>query len=306
MKKTKGFLNAKLQLGLVVYVIIASFILGMFTQQLIASKSTPKPAEKSQEKVIDLEALQQQVLPKAGFVFKIKWGDLGKRLIDDGVIDKKKLAKALTGGENMPEQLEKYLDSSNQDQIELNEGNAQFWVDVLWGLGLAQKSDILEKGQMMASGDASKFASTGGYTIGVKEPMQIYAKFSYIKLSPDQEVLVKEIAEGVFRPCCGNSTAFPDCNHGMAALGLIELMVSQNFSKEEIYKTVLAFNSYWFPQTYLDLAYHFAKNGKDFKKVSAEELLSKTFSSSMGYQAIKRQIPQVDWPALKGGKGCGA
>lgn len=27
--------------------------------------------------------------------------------------------------------------------------------------------------------------------------------------------------------CCGNSTYFPDCNHGAAMLGFIELAVSQ-------------------------------------------------------------------------------
>ena len=43
--------------------------------------------------------------------------------------------------------------------------------------------------------------------------------------------IVEEIAGNIYRPCCGNSTAFPDCNHGMAMLGLIELMVSQKFLK---------------------------------------------------------------------------
>lgn len=53
-------------------------------------------------------------------------------------------------------------------------------------------------------------------------------------------------------------------------------------------------------------AYHFAKNNRDFKKVPASELLSKTFSSSQGYQAIKRQIGVIDWPVLKSGGSCGA
>ena len=136
--------------------------------------------------------------------------------------------------------------------------------------------------------------------------MQIYSKFSYINLNDQQQKVVEAIADGVFRPCCGNSTAFPDCNHGMAALGLIELMVSQGKSKEEIYKTVLAFNSYWFPQTYLDVAYHFTKAGRDYAKVPASQILSKTFSSAMGYQAIRREVGQIAWPALKGAGSCGA
>lgn len=289
---------------LIGYIIVLSFTLGLLTQKYLI-KGSLAPAE-PKEKTINLETLQEQVIPQKGYTFKIKWGDLGKKMVEDGVIDKKKLAQALTGTDDLPTEYEKYLDGSEKDLIELNETNSHFWVDVLWGLGLAQKSKILEEGQMIASGDASRFASTGGYTLGVLDPMQYYSKYSYIQLSPEQEAKVRQIAEGVYRPCCGNSTAFPDCNHGMAALALIELMVAQNFSEEEIYKTVLAFNSYWFPQTYLDIAYNFAKNDQDFQKIPARELLGKTLSSAMGYAAVQKQVGQIDWPALKGGGSCGA
>lgn len=300
--RNKSFWQNK-NILLIGYIIVLSFTLGLLTQKyLIKNQNQDVP----QQKTIDLEVLQEKVIPQKGYVFKIKWGDLGKKLVEDGVIDKKKLAQALTGTDTLPAEYEKYLDGSEQDKIELNEGNNRFWVDVLWGLGLAQKSKILEEGQMMQSGDASKFASTGGYTLGVVDSMQYYSKYFYIKLSPEQEAKVLEIAEGVYRPCCGNSTAFPDCNHGMAALALIELMVSQNFSQEEIYKTVLAFNSYWFPQTYLDIAYNFAKNGQDFPKILPKELLGKNLSSAMGYAAVQKQVGQLDWPALKGGGSCGA
>lgn len=307
---------------LVAIMVLISFFLGMRLQQLIEQKNfpfafingrlvfLPTQAKETTNKGapgegIDLVRLQEEVLPAKGHLFKIKWEELGQKMVADGVIDKKKLAKAIAGTENLPEKLEKYFDGSKTSEIELNQENAQFWVDVLWGLGLSNKNEILDKGSM-AEGQTANFASTGGYTIGVKDPMEIYSKFSYIPLSPAQQALVLEIAEGVYRPCCGNSTAFPDCNHGMAALALIELMVSQNFSKEEIYQTVLAFNSYWFPQTYLDISYHFTKNGKDYKKVPAAEILSKTFSSAMGYGALKKQIGNVEWPALKNFQGCGA
>lgn len=287
------------------FIILALVSLVFVSGRSFTAKPQQVEAAPKTENVIDLTQLQEQVLPSSGYTFKISWGDLGKRMVEDGVIDKKKLAQALVGKDTLPPQYEKYFSGSEQ-QIELNAGTAQFWVDVLWGLGLANKNEILGKGEMMASGNASNFASTGGWTIGVKKPMDIYSKFLYIQLSPAQQAEVLEIASGVFRPCCGNSTAFPDCNHGMAALGLIELMVSQGFSKDEIYKTVLAFNSHWFPQTYLDISYHFAKNGRDYAKVPAEEILSKTFSSAMGYQALKKQVGEIQWPALKSFQGCGA
>ncbi|MFA5932884.1 MAG: hypothetical protein WCV81_01305 [Microgenomates group bacterium] len=292
---------------LCVALVVISFAIGNLSQPIIKIKSTskikPSPTVPAGP---DLAKLQEEVIPQKGFVFNFKWGDMGKKLIDDGVIDETKLAKALTGTENMPPEFKKYLDGSVQ-QIELNSSNSQFWVDVLWGLGLANKNELLEKGPMVEEGRIANFASTGGFTIGPKNPMNVYSKFSYIKLTPDQQARVVKVAGGIYRPCCGNSTAFPDCNHGMAALALVELMVSQNFSDEEIYKTVLRFNSFWFPQTYLDVSYHFAKNNRDFKAVPASEILSKTFSSSQGYQAIASKIGVVDWPILKNrGGSCGA
>lgn len=290
--------------------IVMAFLIGKYspavsinikTNNLSVVKPTPTPVGP------DLVKLQEEVLPKSGYVFKIKWADLGKRMISDGVIDETKLAQALVGQDTLPVEFKKYLDGLSGDQIELNTENARFWVDVLWALGLSNKNEILEKGPMAANGDTANFASTGGYTIGRKKPMDLYSKFSYIQLTPEQQVRIVEIAGNIYRPCCGNNTAFPDCNHGMAALALVELMVSQNFSNEDIYKTVLAFNSQWFPQTYLDVAYHFAKNGRDYRSVPASEILSKTFSSASGYQAIKGQIGVVDWPLLKKSSGgCGA
>lgn len=285
---------------------MASFVAGVFVDQKVVGKRGTTVAN-SPKSDIDLTKLQEKVLSASGYTFKIKWGDLGQRMIQDGVIDEKKLAQAVSGQDQLPPEFKKYFDSSGPQQIELTQANAHFWVDVLWGLGLANKSVILDKGPMVEGGKAANFASTGGWTLGRKQPMQVYSKFSYTNLTPEQESIVQEIAGNIYRPCCGNSTAFPDCNHGMAALGLVELMVSQGFSKEDIYKTILAFNAYWFPKTYLDISYHFAKNGKDYTKVSAQEILSKTFSSAMGYSAIKNQVGTIEWPLLKqSGGGCGA
>lgn len=294
----------KLKLFLISLLVVASFLSGILFNKIAVSKTQTLVSNSQTTGEKDLAKIQNEVIKK-NYVFKIKWGDLGKKMIADGVIDKTKLANAVTGSDSLPKDLDKYL-TANQNQIELNQQNAQFWVDVLWGLGLANKNDILDKGSMVQNGDRANFASTGGWTIGAREPMDIYSKSSYIQLSSSQQKIVEKIAGNVYRPCCGNSTAFPDCNHGMAALGLIELMVSQNFSENDIYKTVLAFNTYWFPQTYLDTAYYFQKNGRDYSKVSAEELLSKTFSSAMGYQVVHEKVGNVQWPALQNGGSCGA
>lgn len=294
--------------------VIAAFLLGILFNKITSingkefslNKQTSTQENNKQQSINQkgLTKIQSEVI-KDKYVFKIKWTDLGKKMVEDGIIDKTKLAQAIAGKDELPKDLEKYF-SGNQNQIELTQSNSQFWVDVLWGLGLANKNKILEEGDMMTDGDASNFASTGGWTLGVSDAMNYYSKYSYINLTETQQKAVEEIAGNIYRPCCGNSTAFPDCNHGMAALGLIELMVSQNFSKEDIYKTVLAFNTYWFPQTYLDTAYYFKQNGRDYKRVSPKELLSKTFSSAMGAEAVQKKIGTLQWPALKGGGSCGA
>ncbi|MBI2031704.1 MAG: hypothetical protein HYT08_03760 [Candidatus Levybacteria bacterium] len=286
------------------FLVLVSFTLGVYIGQVSINNSKKSLVDKSSG--IDLTKLQEEVIPQKGYDIKIHWGNLGKRMIEDGVIDETKLAKAVTGSDKLPEDLKKYLNGEDIKKITLNQNNAQFWVDVLWGLGLANKNEILDKGPMQEGGNTANFASTGGYTIGVKAPMEFYSKFFYIQLSEKQQKFVREIAENVYRPCCGNSTAFPDCNHGMAALGLIELMVSQNKSKEEIYKTILAFNSYWFPQTYLDISYHFVKNGRNYGDVNPQEILSKTFSSAMGYDVIRKKVGKLEWPILGSGGRCGA
>lgn len=312
IKDSRKSLNIKslnLNYVLVFFLIISSFLLGILVNQASVknqnSSSSVQTRGAKDSKQVDLTGIQSEVI-KSSYVFKIKWGDLGKKMIEDGVIDKQKLAQAVTGTDNLPQELDKYL-SQNQDKIEVNQKNAQFWVDVLWGLGLANKNEILDKGAMVEGGNTANFASTGGYTIGAVQPMDIYSKYSYINLSDNQQKEINEIASNVYRPCCGNSTAFPDCNHGMAALGLIELMVSQNISKNDIYKTVLAFNTYWFPQTYLDTAYYLKQNGRDYNSVSPQELLSKTFSSAMGYGVIQKKVGSLQWPTLeKSGGSCGA
>ena len=293
--------------------LFAVFLLGAASNQIynnnglkVETSKVEPSAKESSGKKLDLVKIEEKIIPKS-YAANVKWADLGKRLAEDGVIDRVKLAQSLNGTEIMPVEVEKYLDGSDQ-KIELNEQNAHFWLNVLWGLGLANKNDILDKGDMQTASEnnPANFASTGGYTLGVGDAMNYYSKNLYIKLDDKQQKLVEKIAGNIYRPCCGNSTAFPDCNHGMAMLALVELMVSQNRSEKEIYDAALAFNTLWFPQTYLDIAYHFEKAGKDSTAVSPQQKLSKTFSSGQGYAVIKKEVGDLAWPSNKSGGSCGA
>lgn len=304
--KKKISLNNFLKILLIFLFSLSTFLLGILYEKITSNNNSAEEFEVSQNPDSKKLASIQDKVIKKNYVFKLKWGDLGKRMLEDGVIDKVKLAQAVSGSDNLPKDLDKYFEDG-QNKIEINQENAQFWVDVLWGLGLSNKNKILETGAMTADGDASNFASTGGWTIGVSDPMNYYSGHSYITLSDKQQKIVEEIAGNVYRPCCGNSTAFPDCNHGMAALGLIELMTSQGFSKAEIYKTVLAFNTYWFPETYLNNAYYLQKNGEDYSKTSPKKLLSKAFSSAEGASTINEKVGKIEWPIFESNGGsCGA
>lgn len=297
---------------LVGLLIISIFLVGILVNKIILLSQNSKQAqtvtqaqEKAKTEAKNLARIENKVINKKGYNLKISWNNLGKQLITDGVIDDKKLAQSILGKDELTKDYAKYLDGSNQI-LTLNTQNSHFWLNVLWGLGLANKNKLLDSGEMQASGNPAEFASTGGYTLGQGDPMSYYSKYSYINLSPSQQAMVEEIAKNIYRPCCGNSAAFPDCNHGMAMLGLIELMVSQNFSKGEIYKAALAVNSYWFPQTYLSIAYHFEKLGKDYLKIPAQEILSSAYSSSEGNAKIQQETVGITWPSQGSGGSCGA
>ena len=133
--------------------------------------------------------------------------------------------------------------------------------------------------------------------------MDHYSKHKFFNLTSDQQALVDKISRGIYRPCCGNSTHFPDCNHGMAMLGLLELMASQGASEQDIWKAALAVNSYWFPDTYMTIAAYMKSKGIEWKDANPQEILGAGYSSGQGYAKIASQI--VAPSSSQSGGGCG-
>lgn len=254
---------------------------------------------------IDTSTLAKAVLPDAGVALPITWGDLGKRMIADGVIDEAKFRALFEGGLTNTE--EQMLSGNSDQPIVMNEQNSRYLLDLLWAFGLANKNDILENGEMTDKqyGGAGNFASTGGWSLATGAGFDHYSKHAYVTLTPEQQALVDTVSRGIFRPCCGNSTHFPDCNHGMAMLGLLELMAKNGASEQQMYDVALKVNSFWFPQTYIDLATYFKEQGKDWDQVDAKTALSAEYSSAQGYQQTRQQIKSLPKPA-SGGGGCGA
>ena len=262
-----------------------------------ADKNKEEPQEPDQA------LLEEEILPLAGVVIPFKWGDLGKRMIEKGVIDSEKFESIyqLRGGLNNYEKALLYAE--NNDSIKIDKDNSGFILNLLWAFGLANKNPILEQGPMMDPkyGGAGRFASTGGWVIAKSDAMDYYSQYEFIKLTEEQQKLVEEVSKNIYRPCCGNSTYFPDCNHGLAMLGLLELLAAQGLSEEEMYKIALKVNSYWFPETYLTLAKYFEKRGVAWAEVEPKEVLGSVYSSASGYQEILKEIKPVSLPS----GGCG-
>ncbi|MBI2009834.1 MAG: hypothetical protein HYS86_01515 [Candidatus Chisholmbacteria bacterium] len=259
--------------------------------------------ERAGGEILDLSSLTNEVLPKEGFEFPISWGEMGPRLIEIGVIDLDEFEEAtkLTSEER------DILTKGSTEKIKINSDNSHFMVNLLWALGLAQKSLAYSEGPMGAEykDEAGNFASTGGWTLGRAEATTYLGRYDLVPLTSEQQEKVKEIAENVYRPCCGNSTFFPDCNHGMAALGAIEMVAAAGMSEEEIFKNILALNSFWFPDTYLSVATYFERQGTQWADVDAKMALGPDYSSAQGAANIYQKVGSLPYSGAQGGS-CGA
>ena len=291
----------KISSALVVFLILDALVLGAVGSYYLAQRSFAKKMAQieSQNPENLVKDATAKVLPAVGYTTSLSWGEIGPKLIASGVIDWEQYKDYFDG-------LDIFSGPTNE-KIAINEQNSRALVNTLWALGLVNKSKVLDEGPMKTSGtDPGNFASTGGWTLGKKEAMALYSSESLIPLTEKQQDLVQMIAANVYRPCCGNSVAFPDCNHGMAALGYIELAVYSGLSEEQIYKDLLAFNSFWFPQTYVEMAVYFQKQQNlDWDKVDAKTALSYDYSSAAGAAKISKQVQNVPGLQSQGGS-CGA
>lgn len=256
--------------------------------------------------------LFDEVNPVEGFTIKASYGNLGPKMTASGVIDLAKFKETYEKSNSpLTEEQLAILEQGSDKNITINRENSYFLLNFFWAMGLANKSPILDEGDMIKYGGkegAGSFASTGGWTLSKGNAMNYYSKSALIPLTKEQEALVYEVTSNIFRPCCNNSTAFPDCNHGMALLAVMQLMASNGATEKEMYEAGKYFNAYWFPGNYYDLAMYFKnKDGKSFKDMDAKTVLSREYSSASGAQSIKKWLVEkglVQQPPKTGG-GCG-
>lgn len=283
-EKTRDY---TLLLSIVFTAIVVSGAL-LYAIYIKAGKSDKKEASvKDVINNIDLSSAQNQVkLP-------VKWGDLGKKMIEAGVIDQKKFMAMYEsrGGVRSNDQALVY--GKRDEYIEISETNAGLLLNLFWAFGLSNKNAILEQGPMTGPryGSRENFASTGGWTLAKGNVMDHYSKHEFVSLSPEQQAVVEKISKNIYRPCCDNSTYFPDCNHGMAMLGLLELLAAQGVSEENVYRIALVANTFWFPNHYNTIARYLKSVGVSPEDINPKILLSAQFSSLSGFQNIAAKTP---------------
>lgn len=243
------------------------------------------------------EALKEQLVPIEGKTIPVTFQLSVQKMADEGVIDVRKW-NLLYSKERIkvPTWIEKAFFSDSREPIHINENSAPILLNILWALGISNKTKFNESSPLQGN-RLARFASTGGWTLGKGKSGAAYVnKVANINLNETQERLVLKLAKSIFRPCCNNSTFFQDCNHGSAMLGLLELGASQGRSEEELYAIALNGNSYWYAEKYSRIGLYFEEiEGKSLKDIPARELLSRKFSSASGFRAnVLKKLAEKD------------
>ncbi|GMQ95087.1 MAG: hypothetical protein BMS9Abin13_197 [Patescibacteria group bacterium] len=277
-----GLVSKKfIALALIAVALFAYQLTTLFGSGTGVASSGPSLVTTSGEK-INIEDVIESVTPKEGFKTSVRWGDIVAKMVETGALDPRKLEDILIKryGQEMKPQWRAVL-AGGDANLAINEDNAVFMMYILWTLAKHNQNPILTDSPF-----AKYFTN---YDIGVGK--KGYGDITLLALTPAQQRITLEVAENAYRPCCNNSTARPDCSHGFSALGLVQLMASQGFSKDEILDVFVKFNSFWFPETYVkDALYFKITEGKDWKDVDKELVAGKNYSSLSGAYKVKNYL----------------
>lgn len=278
------------QIAWVAIVILVTFLVSIGSGYLKWGRD--ETAASAQQK--ELTQFYEQVNPKDGYTLPVSYGDLGPQLIEAAVIDYDAFMKVMVAnGEPFSNQQIELLKKGSDEQIIITAENAHFLLNFFWAIGLANRNSILTEGPMVqySGGQIDRFASTGGWGLATKPITELYASLDLIPLTSEQQARVEEVASAVYRPCCNNYTLFPDCNHGMAMLGLLELMASQDASVDEMFKAAKYVNAFWFPQQMLETAIYLKTNQNiDFADADARRVVGRDLASASGAGRVHQSL----------------
>lgn len=250
------------------------------------------------------------VLPWAGHSCRVALGDSIMRTISAGAIDRDKYLSLKGGAEYLPAECLAALDRATEDPIHLTIANAAQYVDLLWPVGLANHLPANDVGSI-GGPDVDTYASTGGWNLGRAETGgQYFNKHTIIDLTTDEQDLAVRLAKTTFRPCCDNSTFLQDCNHGSALFAVLQLGASQGLDEDALYREALAFNSFWFADTYVATALFFkAIHEIAWADVDPKVIMGPDYSTASGwYQNVWQPLQEHPdlMPPPSNNVNCGA
>ncbi len=295
---------------MVVYVIavaiLATLLIGGHWWTGKSTKTQISNDTKTAQKA-DFNDIATQVYPVHGFVLPVGWGDVANELVDNGALNVSFMKSALnSSGEPLTEEEIRILAGTSENNITLNSSSALFSLYVLWALGINNRNIIISNGPIAQYENSYEFASTGGY--GPLGKLSL-GKLTILNLSGSEQSLVVSIASNTYRPCCDNPALFPDCNHGAAQLGLIELMASGGANASQIYGALKDFNSFYYPEQYVeDAVFLNYTRGKAWGQIPGNQILGYNFSSASGHSAIHQYLLSsntITGATGTGGSRCG-
>lgn len=248
------------------------YLLGLGSGYALWGQADPKE-KAAQQQETDMAKIMAQVNPAKGYTVAAHFTDMGPKMATAGVFDVTEFEQ-LYRQANQPlnQQQLAILKQGNDTPVVFNQANTYFLLNFFWAVGLSNKNPVLDSGpiQEYSKGKYENFASTGGWTLTKKRLSEIYSKLPLIPLTNAQQKNLEEAAKAVYRPCCDNSTYFPDCNHGMAMLGLMELMASQDATIAQMLDAARFANAYWYPNQSLEQAIFFkSTSGKNYEDIDA-------------------------------------
>jgi len=282
---------------------MANYAVLMVVGAIVAAVSTPAAPARWEGSVPVTTATG---LP-AAYAVPVTFGDLGPQLVAAGVIDLERFTMATTGGRSLTADEQRIVDGTFDGRFIVDASSAGFLLNFLWAAGLANDNPVLTSGPMASRGDIGRFASTGGWTVGTRPGAKLYASIPLVTLSPTQQARLEAVADAVYRPCCDNPTSFPDCNHGMAMLGLLTIMASEDAPENAMLDAARWVSALWFPpQATISAAYGVQVDGEDWSSEDPAVLLSRDRFSASGQRkitAVLASLGIVPGPA-GGGAGC--
>jgi hypothetical protein len=297
-QKTEKILPQQRSIKWWALIILITFFLGNFSGYLYNERrSTGRQQEQASPAAhteSDMAQMARQVNPPDGYQLNASFGDIGPRLLAAGAMEYDVFLQVYekSGAPLNPAQQE-ILKNGSSEQVIINRENAYFLLNFFWALGLTNKNPILTEGPMVtkSQGQIENFASTGGWSIAAKPIKELYASAEIISLTAEQQEHLDHVAQNVYRPCCNNPVHFPDCNHGMAMLGLLQLMASQGATEDEMFEAAKYVNAFWYPSQNLEVAAFFkASMNLDFDDVEPRQIVGRNISSGSGYQSVRQWL----------------